>query len=254
MGVVSSISHLPQALPLPKGNVMGRWLPCHPERCQRWWPHFRFGHPGRWFYRSLIDANITKDEQLVLRGFCVHRFVCLSLCCCLVAKLCPILLLPPWNVAHQAPLFIGYPRKAPWNGLPPGDPPNPGIEPASPALTDGFFNTEPLGKKSKLWRWKDNLSPSAQLLSCVQLFVTTWTAARQASLSITNSQSLPKVMSIESVMPSNHLIFGCPLLLLPSIFTSIRVFSNESALHIRWPKYWPFSFKISPSNEYPGLL
>ena len=80
------------------------------------------------------------------------------------------------------------------------------------------------------------------------------TAARQASLSITNSRSSPKLMSIESVMPSNHLIFCCPLLLLPSIFPSTRVFSNESALHIRWPKYWSFSFNISPSNEHPGLI
>jgi len=95
---------------------------------------------------------------------------------------------------------------------------------------------------------------SVQLLSCVQLFVTPWTAAHQASLSITNSQSLPKLMSIESVMPSNHLILCHPLLLLPSFFPSIRVFSNESALHIRWPKYWSFSFNISPSNEHRGLI
>ena len=83
---------------------------------------------------------------------------------------------------------------------------------------------------------------------------TPWTAARPASLSITNSRSPPKPMSIESVMPSNHLILCCPLLRLPSIFPSIRVFSNESALHIRWPKYWSFSFNISPSNEHPGLI
>ena len=81
-----------------------------------------------------------------------------------------------------------------------------------------------------------------------------WTVARQASLSITISQSLHKLMSIELVMPSNHLILCCPLLLLPSIFPRIRVFSNESALHIRWPKYWSFSFSISPSNEHPGLI
>ena len=81
----------------------------------------------------------------------------------------------------------------------------------------------------------------------------TWTAAHQASLSITNFQSLPRLISIESVMPSNHLILCGPLLLLPSIFPSIRVFSNESVLHIRWPKYWNFSFSISPSNEYSGL-
>ena len=95
---------------------------------------------------------------------------------------------------------------------------------------------------------------SVQLLSHVRLFETPWTAARQASLSITNSRSLPKLMSIESVMPSNHLILCCPLLLLPSIFPSIRVFSNESALSIRWPKYWSFSFNISPSNEHSGLI
>ena len=95
---------------------------------------------------------------------------------------------------------------------------------------------------------------SVQSLSHVQLFVTPWTAARQASLSITSSRSLPKPMSIESVMPSNHLILCHPLLLLSSIFPSIRVFSNDSALHIRWPKYWSFSFNISPSNEHSGLV
>ena len=95
---------------------------------------------------------------------------------------------------------------------------------------------------------------SVQLLSHVWLFVTPWTAARQASLSITNSQSLLKLMSIESVMPSNHLILCHPLLLLPSIFPSIRVFSNKSALCIRWSKYWRFSFSINPSNEHSGPI
>ena len=95
---------------------------------------------------------------------------------------------------------------------------------------------------------------SVQSLSCVWLFVTPWTAAWQASLSITNSWSLLKLMSIELVMPSNHLILCSPLLLPPSIFPSIRVFSNESALRIRRPKYWSFSFSISPSNEYSGLI
>ena len=95
---------------------------------------------------------------------------------------------------------------------------------------------------------------SVQLLSHVQLFVTPWTAAHQASLSITNSQSLLKLMSTESLIPSNHLILCCPLLLLPSIFPSIRVFSNESVLRIRWPKDWSFSFSISLSNEYLGLI
>ena len=95
---------------------------------------------------------------------------------------------------------------------------------------------------------------SVQSLSRVQLFANPWTAARQASLSITNSESLFKLMSMESVMPPNHLILCHPLLLLPSIFPSTRVFSNESDLRIRWPKYWSFSFNISPSNEYSGLI
>ena len=95
---------------------------------------------------------------------------------------------------------------------------------------------------------------SVQSLSHVWLFETPWTAARQTPLSITNSQSLLKLMSIESVMPSNHLILCRPLLLLPSIFPNIRVLSNESVLHIRWPKYWSFSFSISPFNENLGLI
>ena len=93
-----------------------------------------------------------------------------------------------------------------------------------------------------------------QSLSHVQFFTTSWTAARQACLSITNSRSLFKLMSIESVMPSNHLILCHPLLLLPSSFPSIRVFSKESVLRIRWPKYWSFSLSISPSSEYSGLI
>ena len=95
---------------------------------------------------------------------------------------------------------------------------------------------------------------SLQSLSRVQHSATAWTAAHQASLSITNSQSLLKLMSIESVMPSSHLILCRPLLLLPSVFPTIRAFSNESVLHIRWPKYWSFSFSISPSSEYSGLI
>ena len=97
-------------------------------------------------------------------------------------------------------------------------------------------------------------SCSSSLAQSWPLFATPWITARQASLSITNFQSLPKLVSIESVMPSNHLILSRPLLLLPSIFPNIRVFSNESVLRIRWPKYWSFSFSISPSNEHPGLI
>ena len=99
-----------------------------------------------------------------------------------------------------------------------------------------------------------SVSQSVQSFSCVWLFATPWIAACQASLSITNSRSSPKLMSIESVMPSSHLILCHPLLFLPPFPPSIGVFSNESTLHMRWPKYWSFSFSISPSNEYPGLI
>ena len=99
----------------------------------------------------------------------------------------------------------------------------------------------------------ENKFSSVQSLSRVPQFATLWTTAHQASMSVINSWNLPKLMSIESVMPSNHLILCCPFLL-PSIFPSIRVFSNESALQMRWPKYWSFSFNISPSNEHPGLI
>ena len=116
--------------------------------------------------------------------------------------------------------------------------------------------TEPPGNPiyvSRSSKYKAHFS-SVQSLSHVQLFANPQNTAHQASLSITNSLSSPKPMSIESVMPSNHLILCHPLLLLPSIFTSIRVFSIESALRMRWPKYWSFSFNISPTNEYPGLI
>ena len=105
-----------------------------------------------------------------------------------------------------------------------------------------------------IWVLFENSVSSVQLLGCVQLFVTPWTVACQVSLSITNSWSWLKFMSIELVMTSNYLILCCPLLLLRSIFPSIKVFSNESALHSRWPKDWSFSFNISPSNEYSGMI
>ena len=126
--------------------------------------------------------------------------------------------------------------------------------------TDSMEKTLMLGKTEgkmrmgqQRMRWFSQFS-SVQSLSHVQLFVTPWTVARQVSLSITNSQGLLKLMSIKLVMPSNHLILCHPLLLLPSVFPSIRVFSNESVLHIRWPRYSSFSFSISPSNEYSGLI
>ena len=109
---------------------------------------------------------------------------------------------------------------------------------------------------TNVWNFKifDNQIRSDQSLSHVRLFATPWITAYQASLSFTNSRSLPKLMSIESVMPSNHLILCRPLFLLPSVFPSIRVFSSESVLLIRWPKYWSFSFSISPSSEYSGPI
>ena len=99
-----------------------------------------------------------------------------------------------------------------------------------------------------------SLAQLSRSVGCIQLFATPWTAARQASLPFTITQSLVKLMSIESVMPSSHLVLSRPLLLLPSVFPSVRFFSNESALHIRRPKYWSFSFSVSPSNEYLGLI
>ena len=133
-----------------------------------------------------------------------------------------------------------------------------GFPAASQLLDSGFFHFSscpPSLSKAQSPLYAPYWPPSSvQPLRRVRLFATPWTAARQASLSITNSQSLLKLMSIESVMPSNHLILYHPLLLPPSVFPSIRVFSKESALCIRWPKYWSFSFSISPSNEYSGLI
>ena len=123
-----------------------------------------------------------------------------------------------------------------------------------------MFKTQQVGlwgqHIASIGRWKEvGISfSSVQSLSHVQLIETPWTVAYQDSRSITNFQSLHKLLSIESVIPSNCLILCRPLLLLPSIFPSIRVFSNQSVLHIRWPQYWSFSFSISPSNEHPGLI
>ena len=121
------------------------------------------------------------------------------------------------------------------------------------------FHSSPKEKQcQRVLKLLHNCTPlqfsSVQLLSCVWLFATPWITACQASLSITISQSVPRLMFIESVMPSNHLILCRPLLLLPTIPPSIRVFSNESTLHMMWPKYWSFSFSFSPSTEHPGLI
>ena len=123
-----------------------------------------------------------------------------------------------------------------------------GIEPTSlvSCIVGGFFTTSAT--------WEVPQFSSVQLLSRVWLFATPWITARQASLSITDSRSLLKLMSTKLVMPSSHLILCHPLFLLPPIPLSIKIFSNESTLHMRWPKYWSFSFSISPSNEHPGLI
>ena len=127
------------------------------------------------------------------------------------------------------------------------------VESSDKTWSTGVGNGKPL-QHSCLEKPMNIQFSSVHPLSHVRLFATLWTAACQASLSITNARSLPKLMSIELVMPFNHLILCHPLLLLPSIFPRVRVFSNESALHIRWPKYWSFSFNISPSNEYSRLI
>ena len=121
-------------------------------------------------------------------------------------------------------------------------------------LADSLYSLNMCPANNYLVNKCDFLDGSVQALSRVRLFATPWIAARQASLSITNSQSSLKLMSIESVMPSSHLVLCRPLLLLPLIPPSLRVFSNESTLHMRWPKYWSFSFNISSANEHPGLI
>ena len=156
------------------------------------------------------------------------------------------LLATPWTVARQAPLSMGFSRQECWSGLPCcplGDLPNPGMESKflmSSALAGQFFTTGAPCCCSVTQPCPTLCNP----MDC----------STPGFLSITNSWSLLKLMSIKSVMPSNHIILCRPLLLLPLIFPSIRVFSNESVLHIRWPEYWSFSFSISPSNEYSGLI
>ena len=145
------------------------------------------------------------------------------------------------SVAHQTPLFMGFFRQECWSQLPfppPEDLPHPGIEPVSPALIGRFFITE----------------PPFQFSSVTQSCLTLCDPMECSTPALPVRYQLLKLMSIESLMPSNHLIFCCPLLLPPSVVPSIRVFSNESVLCIRWPKCWSFSFSISASNEYSGLI
>ena len=151
-----------------------------------------------------------------------------------------------WFLRYRYPhlfiLFLGFSRQECWSVLPFSSP-----------VDHIFFELSFMTHPSQLILHASKFS-SVQSLSHVRIFATPWTSAQQASLSITNSRSLPKLMSIELVMPSNHLIHCWSLVLLPPIPPSIRVFSNESALRIRWPKYWSFSFNTSPSNEDPGLI
>ena len=175
----------------------------------------------------------------------------------------------PWTVAYQAPSSLGFSRQEYWSGVPflsLGDLPNPGIEPGSPAFQADALTSEPSRiimkiKLSLLFSIVSALKSRQLMLgsmlllllsrfSRVQLCATPSTKVCQASLSFTISWSLLKFMSIELVTPSNHLVLGHPLLLLPSISPSIRVSPSESALHIRWPKDWSFSFSYGPSNEY----
>ena len=190
------------------------------------------------------------------------------------------LFVTPWTVAYQAPPSMGFSRQEYWSGLPfpsSGDFPDPGIEPGSPEFQADALTSPDTGTAASIRLDQDLLQqtqPGAlQILSALHatcssairlllllfslklcLFVTPRTVARQASLSFTIPRSLLKLMSTESVMPSNRLTLCRSLLLLPSIFPSITVFSNELALCIRWPKYWSFSFTISPSNGYLRMI
>ena len=176
------------------------------------------------------------------------------LCVCMLSLVW--LFAAPWTTACQAPLSMELSRQENWSGLPfppPWDFPDPG---SNPCLS-WFLFWQPKSWLCPQNVWNYHLSvrfSSVQLLSRVRLFATPWITARQASLSITNSQSSLKLTSVESVMPSSHLVLCHPLFLLPPIPPSIRVFSNESTLCMRWPKYWSFSFSISPSNEHQGLF
>ena len=183
------------------------------------------------------------EHSLALRALCEVKFSqpCLTVC-------------DPWTIQSKE-----FSRPEYWNGKQfpsPGDLPNPGIKPRYPTLQVDSLPAEPssLNKLKYLTYCTVVAFSSVKLLSRVRLFATPWITARQSSLSITNSRSSPKLMCIKSMMPCSHLILCRPLLLLHQIPPSIRVFSNESTLCMRWPKYWSFSFSTSPSNEHPGLI
>jgi len=203
--------------------------------------------------RSFFGTSVLRFHLCLLNPLLLHHLVHIrpwNVNTRDIGMVCLWLFVTPWTIAHQAFLSMGFSRQEFWSGFPfpsPGDPPDPGIKPRSPALQAYSLLCKPPWKPPKTFS-------SVQSLSCVWLFATPWITARQAFLSITNSRTSFKLVSIEKVMPSSHLILCHPLLLLPPIPPRIRVFSNESALRMRWPKYWSFSCRISPSNEHPGLI
>ena len=212
-----------------------------------------FCHISKWIRHRHTRVPHPEPSSLPIPSLSMPFWLIFVCACMLSCFSCIWLFVTLWTVAHQPALPMGFSRQGYWNGLPwtPGDLSDTGIKSASftsPALAGRILAT------STTWETPILVFSSVQPLSHVLFFATPWTAAFQASLSITNSQSLLTLMSLELVMPSNHLTLCHPLLLLPSIFPRIRGISNESVVHIRWPKYWSFSFNISPSNEYPGLI
>ena len=204
-----------------------------------------------WFCFFAITNHVVSILCISLGAYCASSS-CGDLYLCVQLLSLVQMFATPWTIVHHASLSMELSRQQYWSGFPyssPGDLPGSGIKLMSPALASGFFSTEPLGETS----WGNQFS-SVQLLSRVWLFATPWTAAHQASLSIIISWSSPKLICIESMMPSSHLILCRPLFLLPPIPPSIRVFSNESTLLMSWPKYWSFPFSIIPSKEHPGLI
>ena len=216
------------------------------------------------WYTNSLKLYLGTFSNLPQRGFkfppskhCPLLYYCFLRCT--NAQSCPSLQ-SPGLFAHQAPLSIGFSRQEYWSGLPfpsPEDLPNKRLKLGLPHRGQILYCLSYLGSpisNNSRYNLLNVLFSSLQLLSRVRLFATPWIAACQASLSITISRSSFKLTSIESVIPSSHLIFYCSLFLLPLIPPSIRVFSNESTLHMRWPKYWSFSFIIIPSKEHPGLI
>ena len=219
-----------------------------------WGIKINFRRLKKWttIFRSFVciaqHYNLFGKIKILSQIYLYHTS--LLCCCCSVARSCSTLLDPTGLQNTRLPCLSPSHRVCPSSC-----PLHWWYHPAISSSVAHLFCLQPFPAPG-FFQWFSSLHQfsSVHFSRSVQLFATPWTAARQASLSITSSWSPPKPMSIGSVMPTNHLILCCLLLLLPSIFPSIRVFSNESALHIRWPKYWSFSFNISPSSEHPGLI